>query len=141
MPTSSRSKGLIFRSLIVWGLIMAAETLHGIARSVLLEPYIGDLSARRIGVATGSLIILAIAFAFVRWIGARTRWQLLAVGLLWLGLTLIFEIVLGRFVIGYSWERLLSDYNVAEGGFLAFGMLFLALSPLIAARIRRIGVA
>ena len=67
----------------------------------------------------------------------RTRTtELLAVGFLWLGLTLAFEILFGRFVVGASWERIAADYNVLEGGLLPFGMLVLLLSPLIAGKIR-----
>ena len=85
---------------------------------------------------TGSIIILAIALAFVRWIGAHRTTELLVVGFLWLVLTLAFEILFGRFVVGASWERLAADYNVLEGGLLAFGMLVLLLSPLIAGKVR-----
>jgi hypothetical protein len=59
----------------------------------------------------------------------------LAVGVLWLGLTLAFEVLFGRFVVGALWERLAADYNLPEGGLLPFGMLILMLSPLIAARL------
>lgn len=131
---------MIARSLIVWLLIIFVEFLHGIARAVFLEPYVGNLRARQIGVVIGSLLILAIAVAFVQWIGATSQKQLLAVGLLWVGLTLAFEIAFGRFVMRLSWERLLSDYNPFQGGFLAIGMIILALSPLLAARLRRMSV-
>ncbi len=57
-------------------------------------------------------------------------------GIVWVGLTLAFEILFGRLVTGLSWQRLASDYDPARGGLLAFGMLVLAAAPLIAARIR-----
>jgi hypothetical protein len=65
--------------------------------------------------------------------------QLLGIGALWGVLTLTFEILFGRFVVGASWERLLSDYNVLQGGLIPFGMIFLVLSPWIAGKVR--GVA
>ena len=92
-----------------------------------------------LSVLTGSIIILAIALAFVRWIGAHRTTDLLLVGFLWLVLTLAFEILFGRFVVGASWERLAADYNVLEGGLLPFGMLVLLLSPLIAGKVRGVG--
>ena len=96
----------------------------------------GEFRSSQIGVFTGSVIILVIAVAFVRWIGAHRTTELLLVRFLWLVLTLAFEVAFGRFVVGASWERLAADYNVLEGGLLAFGMLVLLLSPLIAGRIR-----
>lgn len=124
------------KALAVWLLLILAEILHGIIRGVLLVPHVGEFRSSQIGVFTGSLIILAIALAFVRWIGASRTSQLLGVGLLWLSLTLTFEVLFGRFVAGASWERLASDYNVLEGGLLPFGMVVLALSPWIAGKLR-----
>jgi hypothetical protein len=63
------------------------------------------------------------------------------VGFLWFGLTALFEIGLGRFVFGYPWKRLLEDYDFSKGGLLLAGMVFLTLSPWIAARLRNRSLA
>jgi hypothetical protein len=57
------------------------------------------------------------------------------IGSAWVVLTVAFEICLGR-MMGYSWERLVSDYNMLEGGLLPIGFVIMATSPLIAARLR-----
>ncbi len=62
--------------------------------------------------------------------------SLILVGLVWLVLTLAFELIFGRFVVGLSWERIASDYDVPQGGWLPFGLIVLTLSPLIAAKMR-----
>jgi hypothetical protein len=67
---------------------------------------------------------------------AGSTGSLFAVGALWLFLTLIFEFGLGLFVLGYSWERVASDYDLSRGGLMPFGLVLLALAPLIAARLR-----
>lgn len=128
--------GIAARALTVWLVLIAAEIVHGIARGIFLVPHVGEFRSSQIGVFTGSIIILLIALAFIRWIGATRTTALLVVGALWLGLTLAFEILFGRFVVGASWERLAADYNVLQGGLLPFGMLVLLLSPLIARKIR-----
>jgi hypothetical protein len=124
------------RGFVVWLVIIIAESLHGTARVMLLEPYVGDMQARQISFFTGMAIILAIAVAFIRWMRATSLRQLLLIGLLWVVLTLGFEMLLGRLVLHYSWERILADYNLPAGGFMGIGMIFLALAPLIAAKIR-----
>ena len=88
------------RAFAVWLVLIVAEILHGIARGIFLVPHVGEFRSNQIGVFTGSVIILVIALAFVRWIGASRTTDLLAVGLLWLVLTLAFEILFGRFVVG-----------------------------------------
>lgn len=129
----------LLRALAVWLVLMVAESVHGTLRMLLLAPFVGDFKARQISVFTGSLLILAVTYLFVRWIRAETTARLLVVGLVWLALTVLFEVVLGRFVMGYSWDRLASDYDLARGGLMPFGLVMLTLSPLVAAKLRVIG--
>ncbi len=62
--------------------------------------------------------------------------QLVGVGLLWVVLTVLFEIGLGRLALGLPWDRITEDYDSARGGFLGFGLLLMAVSPILAARVR-----
>lgn len=125
----------MLRAVVVWVVIIAAETVHGVLRQMWLAPVVGDLRARQIGVAIGSAIILAIAWLLSRWLGARTLRAQLAVGLLWVGLTVAFELGLGA-LLGLTRERMLADYNPIAGGFMVFGLLFMLLAPALAARLR-----
>lgn len=126
----------LLRATAVWLVIMAVEAAHGILRELLLAPLVGDFRGRQLAVFTGSLLILGVACLFVRWIRAGTTGRLLTVGLLWLLLTLLFEFGLGLFVLGYSWERVASDYDLSRGGLMPLGLVLLTLAPLIAARLR-----
>jgi hypothetical protein len=114
----------------VWLLIAFAEVVHGTVRTLCLVPVVGDLASRQIGVFTGSLIILAIAWAMIGWIGARRPLALIRVGL-----TVAFEVSFGR-LVGLSWERIASDYLPWQGGLMPIGLLALLFAPWIAARLR-----
>jgi ADP-ribosyl-[dinitrogen reductase] hydrolase len=124
------------RALMVWLLLVVVEVLHGTLRTLLVAPLTGDWPARQFSVLTGSLLILAIAWLTIRWLGPRSRTAVLGIGALWLFLMLSFELVLGRLVLGIPWEQLRRDYDLRHGGFLGLGMASLALSPWIAARLR-----
>jgi hypothetical protein len=124
------------RALLVWLVIIAAESVNGTLRTLYLAPVIGDFPARRVGVFVAIAVIFAITLAFSRWMAARTRAQLLGIGVLWVVLTVIFEFALGRGVLHYEWSRLLSDYDLSQGGLMLFGLLALAFTPLLAARVR-----
>lgn len=126
---------VLTRGFIVWLFIIAAEFVHGTARILLLQPLTGDLRARQIAVFTGILIILTITYLFIGWIRAASRTQLLAIGVMWLVLTVAFEISLGR-LLNLSWERIFSDYDLANGGLMSFGLLLLTLAPLITASVK-----
>ena len=132
-PPSGAAKG---RALVVWLLIIVAETVHGVLRQLFLTPVVGDANARQIGVLVGSLLIFAISVLCSRWLDARTLRAQLTVGLVWVALTVAFELGLGT-LLGLTRERMLADYDLAEGGFMAFGLLFMLLAPALAARLRR----
>ena len=123
---------------MTWFLIVIAESIHGTMRQLFIAPVLGDLLARQVGVLIGSAIIFAITITFIRWIGSRSFGEQFRVGLLWVVLILIFEFSLGA-ALGYFRERMLSDYNIAEGGFMALGLLFMLFPPASAAKARGFG--
>ena len=126
------------RALLVWMLIMLMETLHGLARELFIAPALGDLRARQLGVLIGSTLVLLISWLSARWLGARNRRAQILVGVFWVVLTLAFEMLLGR-ATGLSWERILSDYNPARGGFMLAGLAVMFFAPLLAAKLRGAG--
>jgi hypothetical protein len=126
---------LAARAFAVWLLLITAEVVHGIVRTLVLTPVVGDFRARQLGVFTGSLLILLITALTIRWIRASRPRTLLTIGSAWVVLTVTFEISLGR-MMGYSWARLGSDYNMLEGGLLPIGFVIMATSPFIAAHLR-----
>lgn len=128
----------LLRVLIVWLVIIIAETFHGILRTIFLQPLVGDFQARQISVFTGSLMILIITILFIRWIDAKTKKSLFTIGFMWVALTVLFELILGRVVMGLSWERIFEDYNMARGGLLPLGFVVLLLAPFIASKVHRL---
>jgi hypothetical protein len=118
-------------------LIVLAETVHGAVREMFIAPVLGDLHARQLGVLVGSLIIFAIACSTIRWMRLTSPRAQLQAGAIWVALTLAFEILLALSV-GATWERILSDYNPARGGFMVLGLAFMFFAPRLAAKLRRL---
>lgn len=127
---------LLLKSVAVWLLFILAESLNGTIRTLWLVPTLGDPLAHQRSFITGMLIVLAIALLFIRWLGARRVPQLLGIGGVWMGLTLAFEVFLGRVILNYSWGQITADYDVRQGGLMTFGLLWVALAPLMAAKIQ-----
>jgi hypothetical protein len=126
---------MLSRAFGAWVLMMGLETIHGTLRTLFLTPRVGDLPARQISFFTGSVLILLVATLCARWIGASTRRSQLQVGLLWVLLTLGFELVLGR-LIGRSWAEIAGDFNLLRGGLMGLGLLLLLFAPTIGWRLR-----
>jgi hypothetical protein len=128
---------LALRAFAVWLLIAAAEVVHGILRMQFLRPLLGDLRARQVAIISGSLLILAIAFLTRRFLRAATIGQQIAVGAFWAALMASFDVLFGRFYIGYSWSRITQDFDPSRGGFMALGLAVMVLAPWITAPRRK----
>lgn len=126
----------LFRAFTVWLIIIFAESIHGTLRQIFLAPLVGDFPARRIAFFSGLVIISLITYFFIRWISASNVKSLFVVGLMWLILTKIFELSLGRFVMNFSWEKIFEDYDISRGGLMAFGLLYMLFIPYLATKLR-----
>ena len=127
---------IFLKAIFVWVMFIVAESLNGTIREFWLVPSLGAVRAHQIAFVTGAILMLMIATLFICWLHASHLLQLLSIGVLWLLLTVAFEIGLGRFILGYSWERIAADYNVLQGGLMPFGLVLVTLSPWIATKIR-----
>lgn len=131
---------IFLRSMAIWFIFIALESLNGTIRTLWLVPLFGDLRAHQLSFITGSLLILTIATISIRWIEATSLAQLISVGVLWMLLTVTFEVVLGRWAFGYSWAQIAADYNLFQGRLMAIGLVLLLFAPLIATKIRDVWI-
>ena len=116
----------------IWLTLVVVESLHGTMRRLVLEPQLGDLLARQVSVLTGAVLIIIVFWFTLRWVGPQPDRRWWEMGLLWLTMTLAFEIGL-RGAVGSSWDRIASDFDPRRGGFLAFGMLVILVAPRVLA--------
>lgn len=123
------------RAVAVWALIAAAETLHGVLRGMFLVPAVGEAAASRIGFVVGCAIVVGVAWATSRWLGAATAAAQWRVGLLWAALMLGFEVVIGR-AQGFGWARIGAEFDPTRGALMGFGLLLVAAAPRLAGRLR-----
>ena len=61
--------------------------------------------------------------------------QALAIGLLWLGLTVAFEFLFGHYVAGHPWPQL-HDYNLLAGRVWSLLLIWVAVAPYVFYRLR-----
>lgn len=123
-------------AFIAWLGLMPLMILNGVIRQSIYGPYVGELAGHQISTATGIALLLAylwLVFPRLRLRSAREAWRL---GLLWLGLTLAFEFLFGRFVVGHSWVRLLQDYDLLAGRVWVLFLVAVVLGPLLIYRLR-----
>ncbi|MGA0025219.1 MAG: hypothetical protein ACO3F9_11320 [Burkholderiales bacterium] len=117
-------------------LLAAAETLHGIFRAAVLVPRIGKKLALKVAIVTGSLLAFVLCWWRVPALGVVATGPLLAIGGVLAVFMAAFDILLGRWLLKRPWSRAFEDFNPAGGNYLLFGIVLLAVFPLIVMRLQ-----
>jgi hypothetical protein len=124
---------LYLRAAAVWLLILVLAIVNGGFRVSVLVP--------RFEIPAGQLIsgllligcILVVSYLLVPRLGARSRGQLLGIGVLWLALTLVFEFGFGL-VQGKPWSELFAAYTFRDGNIWPIVLAVTLVAPLLARR-------
>ncbi len=98
--------------------------------NLVYEPMWGGLVGHQIGMSTRIGYIFIFAYFLLRFVKEYVTKDLLHIGILWLGLTLIFEWV-GSLAIGRPVEEILIGWNIFGGYMWPYVLLTYLLSNLI----------
>ena len=119
------------RVLTIWVILAVLMTANGMFRETVLRPSLGDRPADLLSAALGiTLILVATAFGFRPLVGLPLA-RLLAVSLLLVGLTVAFEIVIGRLADHKSWAELAGNYAFWRGKLWPLVLAVVAISPIL----------
>jgi hypothetical protein len=127
---------VLLRGLLVWLLLLVLAFLNGGLRELLLIPNTGDLAGRALSTVILSAAIVVLTWLTMPWVAPTTARDALALGAVWLALTLAFEFLAGHYLFGNPWERLLEDYDVLRGRIWVLVLITTALAPLLVSRAR-----
>lgn len=130
---------VVLRVLSLCIVLAGTETLHGIARAVLLVPRVGKERATRLSIVSGSLLAFAVCYGLVPGIGLTSIPQHLALGLCLAVFMAGFDLAMGLLLLRRPWRRALQDFNPSTGNLLVFGLVLLVLFPALVARLRGAG--
>lgn len=115
----------------VWVLMAVVAVLNGGFRETVIIPQIGDYPGHVVSTALLVVAILVISFLyFSRTSIEYARAELVLVGLLWTGLTVGFEFLVG-YLEGTPVSVTLGQYDVLDGQVWIAVPLTLLLSPLL----------
>ena len=98
--------------------------------NLIYEPRWGVLVAHQIGMSTRIVYIFVLAYFLLRYVKEYKLKDLIHVGLMWLGLTLIFEWG-GSFLIGRPVKEILTGWNIFAGYMWPYVLLTYLSSNLI----------
>lgn len=122
---------LLLKGFFVFLLLALGETINGIWRVRWLARRCGNRRAKRWALLTGSAWIALVTALTLPWIGPENRQQAWILGIFWLLLMLAYDVGIGRLAFRLPWRKILADFDLRAGNFLALGMLWLLLAPIL----------
>ena len=116
--------------------MLALAIANGALRQLFFAKYMPELRAHQLSTLTGSIIMgLFIWFIIRIWPPASSR-QAIAIGAVWVSLTVAFEFAMGRLLMHRPWQLLFQDYNLAAGRVWLLFLIWLAFAPYLFYRLR-----
>ena len=136
-PQAAAAAHALIKAILFYGGVMF---VIGFAFGVLRELVFIPLAGRRAGHWIEFPVLLAATFLVARRVAAtlheRTAGKLLTLGIAGTFLLLLFESGFALYVLRLPLEKYLSGFDVTVGALFPFGLLFMALAPLLARRMR-----
>jgi hypothetical protein len=124
------------RALAVWFLLLVAAVVNGVFRERVLVPRMGSQAGHVLSTVILCVLILALTWLTISWIGPPAAKTAVAIGGCWLLLTLAFEFGFGHYGAGKPWSELLMDYDVLHGRVWILVLITTAAAPWLAGRLR-----
>ncbi len=120
-----------YKYILWWFAFPFVGILNGVLREASYKTFVGDLPAHQISTVTGILFFGIIFYLiFKKWKIESVKHAIL-IGVIWLGLTILFEFGFGHYIMGNPWEKLLHDYNLAEGRVWSLFLLWITIAPFV----------
>jgi hypothetical protein len=124
---------MILRALDVWVILLVLAIANGTFRAAVLIPRVGERAGHIISTVLLSILILTTAWLTIGWIHPATFYAAVLIGIVWLGLTVLFEFGAGHFVFHQPWERLIADYDLTKGRIWVLVLIVTVKAPALAA--------
>jgi len=126
------------RSLVVWCAFVVLAVINGSFRDAVLTPRLGEHESHVIGTITLCTAILIVTWLTINWMRPAKSTDALLIGGVWVLMTVGFEFLVGHYVFGTSWARLLADYDLLGGRVWLLVLATVAFAPLTMARARNV---
>lgn len=127
--------GIALKALAVWGTILILAVLNGMLREAILIPKLGTVTGNVLSGVFLSALILTVAYLSLPWLNVDRPVELIAIGLGWLVLTLLFEFSFGLWQ-GKSWQVMFEAYTFKNGNIWTIVLMVTALAPYFATKLR-----
>jgi hypothetical protein len=127
----------MWKYVIAWAPMVVIAVANAAVREWWYAKRVTELRAHQISTASALVLLGAYIWVIIRLWPPESPKEALAVGLMWLVLTVAFEFLFGHYGARHSWSRLLHDYNILAGRVWALVLLWVAIAPYVFLRLQR----
>ena len=112
--------------------------MNGSLRNTVLTPRFGEFGGHITSTILLCAAMLVVTWLMIGWIRPATSTEALVIWGGWVLMTVAFEFLVGHYVFGTSWARLLADYDLVGGRVWLLVLATVAFAPLTMARARNV---
>lgn len=124
------TKNIYLTAFLSWLLFIPVPIINGLFRENFLKFYILPDTANLISTLILSALFFGYAFFVLRKLILKSNLsEVLMIGLIWVGLTIIFEFSLGILVEKQPLGKLLEDYDILKGRIWSLFLLLMLFTP------------
>ena len=127
----------MWKYILAWVPMVLIAIVNAILRQAWYGKYLSELHAHQVSTATGVLLFGIYIWVLIRTWRPESPRQALAIGLMWLGFTVVFEFIFGHYAVGHPWNRLFHDYNIFVGHVWVIVLIWVTLAPYIFYRLQK----
>jgi len=127
----------MWKYVLAWVPTVFIAIANGAVREGSYGKYLSELQAHQISTATGVLLFGIYIWLLLRIWRPASAGQAIAIGLVWLGMTVAFEFLFGHSVAKRSWSDLLHDYNLLAGRVWVVVLVWVTLAPYLFYRLQQ----
>jgi hypothetical protein len=122
---------MILRYILAWVPMIAIGIANGVIRETTYGKHLSELRAHQVSTLIGICLFGVYVWGLTRFWRLESFGEAVAIGFIWLGLTIAFEFLFGRYVAGHSWNQLFRDYNLLAGRVWLVILIWITISPAV----------
>ncbi len=115
---------------------MILSILNGALREKVYDQFMPELSAHQLSTFIGIILFGVYIWILTGVCRIESSKQAFVIGGMWLIMTVAFEFLFGRYVVGNTWNKLFRDYNLLKGRVWPLVLIWIAVAPYVFYRIR-----
>ena len=127
----------MWKYVLAWIPMVLIAITNGALREGWYGKHLSELQAHQVSTVTGVLLFGVYIWALIRIWRPTSAGQAITIGLVWLGMTVAFEFLFGRYVVKRPWRDLLHDYNLFAGRVWLVVLVWVTLAPYLFYRLQQ----